>query len=97
MFNTENMAIMFFRKDCQAITANWSKEDKLNLAKQMSKITMEDGRFFIGNTETIWKFSSVPDREFTSLKIYSWMQELVKSTHGYDVNPEVSKMIEVFG
>ncbi|KKN60138.1 hypothetical protein LCGC14_0535160 [marine sediment metagenome] len=87
------MPVIFFRQDCQEIVKDWSREKKFKLAKKMSKITLEDGRYHTHAPET-WEFPEVPNRKFSGLKIYAWMQELVLQTKGYDVDPEQTKMVK---
>lgn len=93
MFGAENMALMFYRIDCKEITADWSNEQKITLAKKMSNVTLDDPKFWPGESREVWSFPEVPNRKFSALKIIAWMEELLKSTNGLDVNPEVSKMV----
>ena len=74
----QNMAVESYRLDCKEQTKSWTLEQKKNLAMQMSEITLYDGKFdgSMSDTKEHWAFKEVPDRKFSSLKIYAWMTEL---------------------
>jgi len=91
----EQQAVMFYRLDCRELTKDWPKEKLKALAMKMSKITLEDGKFYVGNMKDYWTFTEVPDREFTATKIYAWMQELCFKL-GFDVDNDMTKMVNCF-
>lgn len=97
MIGAGDMATMFYRLDCEDITKDWSNEKKIALVKKMSKVTLEDQRFYPDERRELWSFSEVPERKFSALKLLSWMEEILKEVNGFDVNPKVTKMMNAIG
>ena len=92
----QDMAVMFFRMDCKEKTKDWDKQKKLDFAKKLSEITLNDGRFYLGSHKEIWQFPEISERKFTPLKIYAWLEELMYSAKKLDVNPTITKMVHAF-
>lgn len=93
----EVMATTFFRLNCKEVTKDWNSDKKMKLAKKMSEVTLCDSRFHPHERRELWNFDEVPDRKFSALKLKSWMEQLAFDLKGFDVNPDASKLMSVFG